>query len=140
MLISDRWLTSHTLLLLSVLRPHRCTCPFKQQNHDWKHSTRIGEAQNPGPTGSTTKTAHLLFSLINPTTIYQKEDDLLGLNADILCLAETAATRNVQAAFNQAIRTTKYHTYWSAPVPDKITKTDPTWDTLFEVITWERPF
>ena len=92
----------------------------------WKRSTRIGEAQNPGPTGSTVTTAHLTFSLLNPTTIYQKEDELLGLNADILCLAETATTRNVQAAFNQAIRTTKYHTYWSAPVPDKITKTDPT--------------
>ena len=126
LIISDMCLTSHTLFSHFEPHFHRCTFPSKQWNHDWKRSTRIGEAQNPGPEGSTTTTTHLTFSLLNPTTIYQKEDDLLGLNSDILCLAETAATRNVQTAFNQAIRTTKYHTYWSAPVPDKITKTDPT--------------
>ena len=126
LLSSERCFISHALSLTFGSQIHRYTLPSRQRNHDSKRFTRIGEAQNPGPTESTVTTTHLTLSLLNPTTIYQKEDELLGLNADILCLAETAATRNVQAAFNQAIRTTKYHTYWSAPVPDKITKTDPT--------------
>ena len=95
------------------------------QSHDWKLGTRIGEASNPGPPLTSTSDQSITISLVNPTTIYQKEDDLLSLNSDVLCLAETAATRTVQHAFNQAIRTTPYRTFWSAPVPDKITKTNP---------------
>lgn len=95
------------------------------QSHDWKIGFRIGEASNPGPTSSTSSKRLITVSLVNPTTIYQKEDDLLSLNSDVLCLAETAATRTVQLAFNQAVRTTTYRTFWSAPVPDKITKSDP---------------
>ena len=125
-IFSDMVLTHRTSSIHCGSYLLRYVLPSKQRNHDWANSTRIGEAQNPGPSESTATTTQLTFSLLNPTTIYQKEDGLLGLNSDVLCLAETAATRNVQTAFNQAIRTTKYQTYWSAQVPDKITKTDPT--------------
>ena len=92
-------------------------------SHDWKHAIRIGEASNPGPgVGSQS----LTIGLLNPTTIYQKEDDLVSLNSDVLCLAETAATNMVQGVFAQATKMTPFRTFWSAPVPDKITKVDPT--------------
>ena len=58
--------------------------------------------------------------------MYQKEDDLVSLDNDVLCLAETAATKMVQGVFTQATRTTPFRTFWSAPVPDKIAKTDHT--------------
>ena len=116
-----RW-TSDILLLSSVNQVYSC----HQKSHDWKHTARIGEASNPGPPNSSTTYQHLSLSLINPTTIYRKEDDFLALDTDILCLAETAATKTVQMAFNQALRHTSYKTYWSAPVPDKMAKLDPT--------------
>ena len=96
-----------------------------QVSHDQTRGTRIGEASHPGPPPGSTPCRSLSVSLLNPTTMYQKEDELLALNSDVLCLAETAATCTVQRAFNQAIRTTVFRTFWSAPVPDKITKEDP---------------
>ena len=97
-----------------------------QISHDWTRGTRLGEASNPGPPCLSNPCRPLSVSLLNPTTIYQKEDDLLALDSDVLCLAETAATCTVQRAFDQALRTTVFRTFWSAPVPDKITKTGPT--------------
>ena len=99
--------------------------PSHQRCYDWKCSVRIGEASNPGPTALSATCQHLSLSLINPTTIYRKEDDFLALDTDILCLAETAATKTVQMAFNQALRPTPYQVFWSAPVPDKVAKVDP---------------
>ena len=113
---------SNILALSSVHQVY----PSHQKSHDWKHTARIGEASNPGPPNSSTTYQHLSLSLINPTTIYRKEDDFLALDTDVLCLAETAATKTVQMAFNQALRHTSYKTYWSAPVPDKMAKLDPT--------------
>lgn len=86
---------------------------------------RIGEASNPGPPDSSSQCQSLSISLINPTAIHQKEDDFLALDTDILCLAETAATKTVQMDFNQALRPTAYRTFWSAPVPDKVARRDP---------------
>ena len=96
---------------------------FSSPFHDWKHATRVGEASNPGPS---VPLQSLTIGLLNPTTMYQKEDDLISLNSDVLCLAETAATKMVQGVFTQATRATPFRTFWSAPVPDKITKVDPT--------------
>ena len=117
--------STHTELLLSRPQSHIYSLLLYAQSHDWKRGSRVGEASHPGPISSPPTKKLITVSLVNPTTIYQKEDDLLSLNSDVLCLAETAATRTVQLAFNQAVRTTKYRTFWSAPVPDKITKTDP---------------
>lgn len=104
--------------------------PVLRRHHDWKHGFRPGEATNPGPTDVTSSYQPLSVGLINPTTIFHKEDDLLALNTDILCLAETAATKTVQMAFKQAIRSTSFRTFWSAPVPDKA-KSDPSLGTTF---------
>ena len=98
--------------------------PVLQLTHDWKSTVRIGEAINPGPPATNSTCMPFSLGLINPTTIYQKEDVLLSLNNDVLCLAETAATRNVQVAVNQTIRPTPYRAFWSAPVPDKIARSD----------------
>ena len=113
-------------VMISLFRRDTVWPPCRLGSHNWTRGFRFGEALHPGPDSDRALCRSLTLSLVNPTTVYQKEDDLLDLDADILCLAETAATRTVQIAFNQAIRTTSYRTFWSAPVPDKITRSDPT--------------
>ena len=54
--------------------------------------------------------------------MYQKEDDILTLDADVICLAETAATKSVQVAFNEAIKHTPYKVIWTLPIFDKFLK------------------
>ena len=99
--------------------------PLLQPSYDWKTYARIGEATNPGPSQTGSTSMPFSIGLINPTTIYQKEDVLLSLDNDVLCLAETAATRTVQVAVNQALRPTPFKAFWSAPVPDKVARVDP---------------
>lgn len=111
--------------------PSLIVFPVRSNCHDWKRGCRIGEATNPGPAETQISCRPLSVGLVNPTTIYTKEDDLLALNNDILCLAETAATKTVQVAFNQALRSTPYRAFWSAPVPDKVTNSDPYLGTTF---------
>lgn len=41
-----------------------------QLYHDWKHTTRIGEASNPGPSTVTASTRVITLGLLNPTTVY----------------------------------------------------------------------
>ena len=98
--------------------------PCHQVNHNYLHGVRVGEAINPGPMSDQLQHATSAFKvgLINPTTMYQKEDDLLALDVDVLCLAETAATKSVQVAFNEAIKQTSYKVVWTLPIFDKFCK------------------
>lgn len=105
---------------------HQSTITCNHVDHNYLNGSRVGEASNPGPTRDQVRHDSRAFrvGLINPTTVYQKEDDLLALGADILCLAETAATKSVQVAFNEAIKHTSYKMVWTLPIFDKFCKDD----------------
>ena len=106
---------------------YRLTCMIHpvcmQVNHNWLNGCRV-EALQPGPNSDQSEYATRAFTvgLINPTTMYQKEDDILTLDADVIRLAETAATKSVQVAFNEAIKHTVYKVIWTLPIFDKFCK------------------
>ena len=97
---------------------------YNCRDYNIYHGCRVGEASNPGPPRDQEFQVTRAFrvGLINPTTMYQKEDDILSLNTDVLCLAETAATKSVQVAFNEAIKHTPQKVVWTLPIYDKFCK------------------
>ena len=84
---------------------------------------RIGEATNPGPKHRKERPCLLNVVLANPTSVSQKKqtfDKLLRAeNVQILCLSETAATKEVQQTCQKELATMHYKCFWSNPVPPK---------------------
>ena len=75
----------------------------------WICPSRIGEAQNPGPEG-------LALITCNPTTIWNKEKDILKMCPAIIGVSETAATVPVQKQMSKWCYERCMHVQWSSPV------------------------
>jgi len=75
------------------------------------HACRIGEADNPGPAAISYK-----IGLINPTSVYNKQDDIQSLQCHTYALSETSATASVQAEMDFKFRQMGFRSAWSPPV------------------------
>ena len=56
--------------------------------HSMFFSCHVGQAKNPGPGDD----HRITIAVCNPTAVYGKIKQLVGLNADIICASETSAT------------------------------------------------
>ena len=74
---------------------------------------RVGEAANPGPASSP---SFFRLAIVNPTAIRNKEAELLSLQANVICAAETTAVLRVQQQFSRQMRRKSFHSVWGAPV------------------------
>ena len=74
------------------------------------HGLRIGEASNPGPFQSIT------FCVTNPTAIFGKVAVVCKLNAQVIFLSETSATRNTQMLEGPNFQKAGFTAFWGAPV------------------------
>ena len=87
-------------------------------------STRVGEAKNPGPLDCDLNICNgesvIRFSIINPTAIHNKIGDLVELNSNCLCLAETSATQAVQDTSTILAGKNDYRIFWSSPVASRM--------------------
>ena len=72
---------------------------------------RIGEATNPGPDDIPFK-----ICLINPTAVYNKQDDIQKLNCHTYALSENSATATVQTEMDTKFRLSGIRSQWSPPV------------------------
>ena len=98
-----------------------CLCltnkAFHQNAPILGHATRVGEAKNPGPQKST---CLINMVLANPTSLANKRDTITQLlhdeNINVLCLAETSATEEVQNQCQKDMAKIGYTTFWSTPV------------------------
>ena len=80
----------------------------------------MGEAKNPGPLDCDLNICDgesvIRFTVVNPTAVYNKIDDLVELHSNCLCLAETSATQAVQDTTSISARQNNYRIFWSSPV------------------------
>ena len=127
-----------------VLSSHTDTSlPRRTTQHDWWRACRVGEASHPGPAPVT---LHRYFQLnpqqrvtapkanrrqvktvqggdvcrivvCNPTSVLHKEQDLLSLQGDILCVSETSAVARVQHIVGHKLRQYGLTSHWGAAVP-----------------------
>lgn len=74
------------------------------------HATPVGQAKNPGPF------SQIRMVVTNPTAVYKRISELLGFQAHLIALSETAATLPVQQAVSSDLRKHHYKTFWSPPV------------------------
>ena len=103
-----------------------CQCLAKDIRHQTDpflgHAIRIGEAKNPGPRQST---CLVNVVLANPTSLANKKDTVRQLiqteDVNVLCLAETSATREVQMQCQKDLARQGFKTCWSHPVPPQRT-------------------
>ena len=84
---------------------------------------RIGEAQNPGPSGK-----YVNIAAINPTSLANKQDEFAILaqthDVHIIAAAETTATIETQQSFSRVVQKHGYHAIWSPPVIPQKTRLD----------------
>ena len=72
---------------------------------------RIGEASNPGP-----KEIPFKLGLINPTSVYNKHDEIQTLQCHTYALSENSATSTVQTEMEAKFRSSGIRSQWSPPV------------------------
>lgn len=75
----------------------------------WILTFRFGEAIHPGPD-------ELAIITCNPTTIWNKQDQILKLCPAIVGISETAATQQVQTQLSKWYRERRLQVEWSSPV------------------------
>ena len=100
------------------LRGHACvSCSGARPRVVWTQSPRLGEASNPGPPRRRNPHPALaILAVVDPTAIHRKEDDLLALQAHVLCLSETSAMSHVQTSFARNMAQRGHHTYFGMAV------------------------
>ena len=74
-------------------------------------STRVGEADNPGPD----QPPGVCISAFNPTSVHQRSAHLSQCG-DVVLLSETSATKQVQKNEKHALRALGVRSVWSPPV------------------------
>ena len=87
-------------------------------------STRVGEAANPGPWRNSTTSSQLKCCVVNPTAMYGKTEQIVGLGADVYFISETSTTVLAQKEINKELDRFGYKPYWSPPVQKKFATTD----------------
>lgn len=110
----------------NVPRHHRHFQMFLSISHqdDFNilHGCRVGEASNPGPGN---QAQEIVFTILNPTSIPERHEDIVNLNSDCISLAETSATSAVQTEFTRFLKTTNYRISWGPPVPSQRQLSNP---------------
>lgn len=87
-------------------------------------STRVGEAANPGPWRNSDRSTRLKCCVLNPTAMYGKTEQIVGMGADVLFVSETSATSLAQSSISKELSTWGYRAFWSPPVEKKFATTD----------------
>ena len=81
---------------------------------------RVGEAGHPGPVDDlfpiNNQDDNIRVAIINPTAVYNKLDDILAIDAQCYCLAETSATETIQKTMTPIVHQKGFRPFWSAPV------------------------
>ena len=81
---------------------------------------RVGEAGHPGPNEESkpfyTHDDQIKIAVINPTAVYKKHDDILSIDAQCYCLAETSATEAIQKTMTHEFRQKGFRPFWSNAV------------------------
>ena len=91
--------------------------PCLMNQFAWYFASVVGQASNPGPAQS-----HVRLAVVNPTAVYGKVDQILGLDADIYAISETSATSVVQKDVRRKLDKAGFKSYWSKEVaPKKVT-------------------
>ena len=86
--------------------------------HSMFFSCHVGQAKNPGPGDD----HRITIAVCNPTAVYGKIMQLVGLNADIICASETSATSVIQKESSRELSKLGFKSFWSEPVaPKKLT-------------------
>ena len=88
--------------------------------YDPLQGTRVGEASHPGPHKPSFRCA-----ILNPTALRGKTPELLSLDADLLCVAETSAVDSVQRETRYLMQSAGYKSFFSPPVPFLLTDASP---------------
>ena len=91
-------------------RSDRLPIDHHLSDNPFGNGMRIGEAKNPGPDDIFT------ISLINPTSILTRSQDIESLGADITAMSETSATSSVQHQFRKAMKAHGQTALFSSPV------------------------
>lgn len=97
-------------------------CISNKEDVNTLHGCRIGEALNPGPGN---QAQEIVFTILNPTSIPERHEDIVNLNTDCISLVETSATSAVQAEFTKFLKTTNYRIPWGPPVPSQRQLSNP---------------
>lgn len=112
------WVIIHVIFLTSTV----CIIGIERLIPMWFYSmffaSRVGEATVPGPIQS------IRIAVTNPTSVYQKTQDICKFQADVVCAAETSATPPVQEYVSQQMRNNNYRSFWSPPVNNLKATTD----------------
>ena len=83
-------------------------------------STRIGEAANPGPAQNVAGTINSVsLTVLNPTALYGKTNELLAIGADCYLCSETSSTSLAQSKISKEFSSFGYRCFWSCPVANK---------------------
>lgn len=91
---------------------------------DYLLGTRVGEAGHPGPNEGNVPFDDYIdnlgdqirFAVVNPTAIYRKCDEILSIDAQCYCLAETSATEAIQKMMTHEFRQKGFRPFWSNAV------------------------
>ena len=110
------------------LVPFVCSTPLSVQIFHQKapllgQAIRFGEADHPGPSNKNTCLLNVVVA--NPTSVANKQETFEKLiqqeNVQILCLAETSATKDVQKTCQRSLIPLQLKSFWSQPVPPQRT-------------------
>ena len=86
---------------------------------------RVGEAGHPGPNERYIPCdAHddqIKIAVINPTAVYRKHDDIMSIDAQCYCLAETSATEAIQKMMTHEFGQKGFRPFWSNAVGSRQT-------------------
>ena len=97
---------------------------FSMSRFDYLLGTRVGEAGHPGPNEgnvpfddySDNFGDQIRFAVVNPTAVYRKCDEILSIDAQCYCLAETSATEAIQKMMTHEFRQKGFRPFWSNAV------------------------
>ena len=86
----------------------------------------VGQAANPGPSGSDTAIYEdVTLSVLNPTSLYTHHDEIIEHPSDVQFLSETSTTIDAQKSVRSQMRGSGKRVVFGAPSPDKTRSKDP---------------
>ena len=83
--------------------------------HSIFYACHVGQAKNPGPGDE----HRVTLAVCNPTAVHGKIQQLVSLNADIICVSETSATNVIQKEATNELSKLGFKSFWSVPVAPK---------------------
>ena len=87
-------------------------------------STRVGEADHPGPAWKSHECTRLKCCVLNPTAMVGKTEQIVGLGADVCFVSETSATSLAQSQISKELQRFGVKPFWSPPVEKRFQTID----------------